>query len=39
MNRLMRDIRDGIATDTLDEVEKVWVHPELMDELLDNKDE
>ena len=29
MNRLMRDIREGIAADTLDEVERKYVHPTL----------
>jgi queuine/archaeosine tRNA-ribosyltransferase len=29
MNRLMRDIRRGIVEDTLDEVEKEYIHPEL----------
>ena len=31
MNKLMRNIRQGIATGTLDEVEKYYVHPELID--------
>ena len=39
MNRLMKDIRQGIATDTLDEVEKYWVHPDLMDELRDKSED
>jgi queuine/archaeosine tRNA-ribosyltransferase len=30
MNRLMRDIREGIATDTLDAVERKYVHPHLV---------
>lgn len=30
MNRLMKDIREGIATNTLDEVEAKYVHPDLM---------
>ena len=29
VNRLMTDIRDGIANDCLDEVEKKYVHPDL----------
>jgi queuine tRNA-ribosyltransferase len=29
MNAMMKDIRHGIETDTLDEVEKVYVHPSL----------
>ena len=35
MNRLMKDIRGGIKTDSLDEVERDWVHPTLMEELKD----
>lgn len=30
MNRLMKDIREGIAADRLDEVEAKYVHPDLM---------
>ena len=30
MNRLMTDIRRGIAEDDLESVEKVYVHPDLM---------
>lgn len=33
MNRLMRDIRVGIKDDTLDEVERYYVHAELMKEI------
>jgi queuine tRNA-ribosyltransferase len=35
MNRLMKDIRHGIKTNTLDQVESEWVHPDLMAELQD----
>ena len=33
MNRLMKDIREGIKTNTLDRVENDWVHPDLKAEL------
>ena len=29
MNKLMSDIREGIANDKLDEIEKIYVHPDL----------
>lgn len=35
MNKLMTTIRNGIETDSLDEVEKLYVHPDLI-ELKDN---
>jgi Queuine tRNA-ribosyltransferase len=37
MNRLMADIRVGIESNTLDEVEARYVHPRLRDSLRDEK--
>lgn len=33
MNRLMRDIREGIRTETLDQVEAKYIHPKLKESL------
>jgi hypothetical protein len=35
MNRLMRDIRRGIAEDTLDEIEKEYIHPDIAESIGD----
>jgi queuine tRNA-ribosyltransferase len=36
MNTLMSDIRNGIANDNLDDIERIYVHPELMNSDVDH---